>query len=100
MFFMIVDEAYRRERIIGMFYIEKKKNMSYTNYINDEKVTIVQGVGGIRMCCESWMKRVPKGGTTRKYATTQVKTENPETDVMVFPSETPGRGKYCGKKID
>lgn len=29
--------------------------MSVTNFINEENVTIVQGIDGIRLCEESWM---------------------------------------------
>ncbi len=30
--------------------------MSVLNFINEENVTIVQGIDGIRLCEESWMK--------------------------------------------
>lgn len=30
--------------------------MSYTNSINDETIIIMQGIGGIRLCEEAWMK--------------------------------------------
>lgn len=31
--------------------------MSYTNFINYDTVTIIQGVGGIRLCEEAWMEK-------------------------------------------
>lgn len=30
--------------------------MSVTNFINEENITIVQGINGIRLCEESWMR--------------------------------------------
>lgn len=35
--------------------------MSFTNIITEGNVTIVQGVNGIRLCQESWMKQAGKG---------------------------------------
>lgn len=31
--------------------------MSITNLVDDEKITMIQGVNGIRLCEEVWMKK-------------------------------------------
>lgn len=31
--------------------------MSYINFINDETITIMHGIGGIRLCEEAWIKK-------------------------------------------
>ncbi len=43
--------------------------MSVTNFITDERVTILQGVNGIQLCQESWMTekmRSPEEQNTQK----------------------------------
>ncbi len=31
--------------------------MSFTTLVNEDNVTLVQAVGGIRLCQEAWMKK-------------------------------------------
>lgn len=60
--------------------------MSVTNIINNEEITIVQGIGGLFFCEESWVKQSRKGTPSRKTLDTEelftTRDENNDTECM------------------
>lgn len=56
--------------------------MSVTNFIDDEKVTIVQGVNGILLCRESWMTGKKEGWDSENSEGISIsETEEMEKDI-------------------
>ncbi len=49
--------------------------MSFTTLVNEDNVTLVQAVGGIRLCEEAWMKKELSGEQTEEMERTYNKAQ-------------------------
>lgn len=50
--------------------------MSFTTLVNEDNVTLVQAVGGIRLCEEAWMKKEFSGEQMKEMERTHNKSKS------------------------
>ncbi len=54
--------------------------MSVTNIINNEKLTLVQGVGGLSLCEESWVKQNRRNSHRKEISDKEIITTKNESN--------------------